>query len=133
MNTCSACSLLQDLPHGCEYSLDELMRESVALIAKNEMTSCYFRPMVLAVTAHPAWCLLTVRSRLSAVLAWGLTWVMKRWRKVLTPASQHGSRGAQHDSAAAKIAGNYLSGQLIKMEALAMAFRRASPSPPAAW
>ncbi|MBC8088410.1 MAG: branched-chain amino acid transaminase [Phycisphaerae bacterium] len=123
---------LQRLLNSCKiyrmdvkYSLDDLMRESVALIAKNEMTSCYFRPMVIR--GYGASGMVPFESPVEVYLPcwpWGAYLGDEALEKGVDACISTWNRVAPNTiPAAAKIAGNYLSGQLIKMEALANGFQ----------
>ena len=123
---------LQRLLNSCKiyrmdvkYSLDDLVRESVALIAKNEMTSCYFRPMIIR--GYGASGMVPFESPVEVYLPcwpWGAYLGDEALEKGVDACISTWNRVAPNTiPAAAKIAGNYLSGQLIKMEALTNGFQ----------
>lgn len=107
-----------------KYSLDELLAASLQLLAKNNVPSCYFRPMVIRgygaagmvpfdspVEVYlPCWPWGTYLGH--GALENGVDACVSTWQRV----------APNTIPAAAKIAGNYLSGQLVKMEALANGF-----------
>lgn len=123
---------LQRLLNSCKiyrmdvkYSLDDLMRESVALVAKNEMKSCYVRPMVLR--GYGASGMVPFDSPIETYIPcwpWGAYLGDEALEKGVDACVSTWNRVAPNTiPAAAKIAGNYLSGQLVKMEALANGFQ----------
>lgn len=123
---------LQRLLNSCKiyrmdvkYSLDDLVRESVALVAKNEMKSCYVRPMVLR--GYGASGMVPFDSPIETYIPcwpWGAYLGDEALEKGVDACVSTWNRIAPNTiPAAAKIAGNYLSGQLIKMEALANGFQ----------
>lgn len=119
---------LQRLLHSCRlyrmelpYSLDELAAAAREVVARNEVESCYVRPMV--VRGYGTAGMVPLGSPIEVYIpCWpwgsylgddalenGVDACVSSWHRV------------EPDTipAMAKIAGNYLSGQLIKMEALA--------------
>lgn len=108
-----------------KYSLDDLVNASVALLAKNEVPSAYLRPMVIR--GYGASGMVPYESPIEVYLpCWpwgaylgddalinGVDACISSWHRV----------APNTIPAVAKIAGNYLSGQLIKMEALEKGFQ----------
>ena len=109
------------------YTIDELVAASCELVEKNGMDACYIRPMVLR--GYGAAGMVPFDSPVSVVLP---CWP---WGSYLGDAAMENGADACVSSwnrvapntlpAAAKMAGNYLSGQLIKMEALANGYDEA--------
>jgi branched-chain amino acid aminotransferase len=109
------------------YSIDELAGACRALVARNEMQACYIRPMVVRgygsasmipyespVEVYlPCWPAASYHG--DEALATGIDVCVSSWHRV----------APNTVPAMAKIAGNYLSGQLAKMEALANGFEEA--------
>lgn len=125
---------LQRLMNSCKiyrmdmkYSLDDLMTASVALLAKNGLKSCYFRPMVIR--GYGASGMVPFESPVEVYLPcwpWGAYLGDEALENGVDACVSTWNRIAPNTiPAAAKIAGNYLSGQLIKMEALANGFQEA--------
>ena len=116
-----------------DYTVEQLMDACVATVARNEVDSCYIRPMVVrgfgaagmvpvGSPVHvfvPVWPWGTYLGH--AALEHGIAACISSWHRV----------APNTIPAMAKIAGNYLSGQLIKMEAVANGYDEAialSPS-----
>jgi len=109
------------------YSVDELMQANRALVAKNGLDSCYLRPMIIRgfgaagmvpfespVEVYlPCWPWGTYLGE--GALENGVDVCISTWQRV----------APNTIPAMAKVAGNYLGGQLIKMEALANGFAEA--------
>lgn len=109
------------------YTVDELVAASCELVERNEMNACYIRPMVLrgygaaGMVPHespievyiPCWQWGTYLGE--GALETGVDACVSSWNRM----------APNTIPAMAKIAGNYLSGQLIKMEALANGFGEA--------
>lgn len=103
------------------YSLDDLCAAACEVVAKNGLESCYVRPMVVRgfgaagmvpkespiITYIPVWPWGTYLG--AGALENGVDACISSWSRV----------APNTIPAMAKVAGNYLSGQLIKMEALA--------------
>lgn len=108
-----------------KYSLDELVTESVALLAKNGVPSAYLRPMVL--NGYGASGMVPVESPVEVYLScwpWGTYLGDGALENGVDACVSSWTRVAPNTiPSVAKIAGNYLSGQLIKMEALANGFQ----------
>ncbi len=110
-----------------EYSIDELIEASRELVRRNDVGACYLRPMVLRgygaagmvpfdspVEVYlPCWKWGTYLG--AGALENGVNACVSTWHRV----------APNTIPAMAKIAGNYLGGQLIKMEALANGFDEA--------
>lgn len=107
-----------------KYSLDELVTESVALLAKNGVPSAYLRPMVL--NGYGASGMVPTESPVEVYLScwpWGTYLGNDALEHGVDACVSSWTRVAPNTiPSVAKIAGNYLSGQLIKMEALANGF-----------
>jgi branched-chain amino acid aminotransferase len=106
------------------YTIDEMAAASCELVVRNKMESCYIRPMVLR--GYGASGMVPFESPIETYIpCWS-------WGAYLGPEALEGGVDACVSSwnrfapntvpAMAKIAGNYLSGQLIKMEALTNGF-----------
>ena len=109
------------------YTVDELVAASCELVERNEMDACYIRPMVLrgygaaGMVPHespievyiPCWQWGTYLGE--GALEAGVDACVSSWHRM----------APNTIPSMAKIAGNYLSGQLIKMEALANGFGEA--------
>ena len=109
------------------YSVDELMQANRALVARNGLDSCYLRPMIIR--GYGAAGMIPFASPLEVYLpCWpwgtylgegalenGVDVCVSTWQRV----------APNTIPAMAKVAGNYLGGQLIKMEALANGFAEA--------
>ncbi|BAH40780.1 MAG TPA: branched-chain amino acid transaminase [Gemmatimonas aurantiaca] len=119
---------LERLLHSCKiyrmdvkYTIDELIAASRELVVRNNVESCYIRPMV--VRGYGTAGMVPIGSPIEVYLpCWpwgaylgdealdaGVDACVSSWQRVQPNTIP----------AMAKIAGNYLSGQLIKMEALA--------------
>ncbi|HEY0930574.1 MAG TPA: branched-chain amino acid transaminase [Gemmatimonas sp.] len=119
---------LERLLHSCKiyrmdvkYTIDELIEASRELVVRNNVESCYIRPMV--VRGYGTAGMVPIGSPVEVYLpCWpwgaylgdealdaGVDACVSSWQRVQPNTIP----------AMAKIAGNYLSGQLIKMEALA--------------
>jgi branched-chain amino acid aminotransferase len=103
-----------------KYTLDDLVAASVELVEKNKMTSCYIRPMVLRGLGGSG--MVASESPIETFIPcfpWGAYLGETALEKGVDACVSSWSRMAPNTlPAMAKIAGNYLSGQLIKMEAL---------------
>ena len=109
------------------YSVDDLVQANRALVAKNGLDSCYLRPMIIR--GFGAAGMVPFESPLEVYLpCWpwgtylgegalenGVDVCISTWQRV----------APNTIPAMAKVAGNYLGGQLIKMEALANGFAEA--------
>ncbi len=109
------------------YSVDELVQANRALVAKNRLDACYLRPMILrgygaaGMVPHespievylPCWPWGTYLGE--GALENGVDVCISTWQRV----------APNTIPAMAKVAGNYLGGQLIKMEAMANGFAEA--------
>jgi len=107
------------------YSLDDLLNASVALLAKNEVPSAYLRPMVIR--GYGASGMVPYESPIEVFLScwpWGAYLGDGALENGVDACISTWNRVAPNTiPAVAKIAGNYLSGQLIKMEALEKGFQ----------
>lgn len=123
---------LQRLLNSCKiyrmdtkYSLDDLANASVALLAKNEVPSAYLRPMVIR--GYGASGMVPYDSPIQVFLPcwpWGAYLGDGALENGVDACISTWNRVAPNTiPAVAKIAGNYLSGQLIKMEALEKGFQ----------
>ncbi|MFN8718850.1 MAG: branched-chain amino acid transaminase [Gemmatimonadaceae bacterium] len=119
---------LERLMHSCKiyrmevpYSIDELVEASRELIARNGVESCYLRPMV--VRGYGTAGMVPVGAPIEVYLPcwpWGAYLGDEALEKGVDACISSWHRVQPNTiPAMAKIAGNYLSGQLIKMEALA--------------
>jgi len=107
-----------------KYSIDELVAACCELVERNQLAACYLRPMVLR--GYGAAGMVPFDSPVEVYLP---CW---RWGAYLGAGALENGVDACVSSwhrmapntvpAMAKMAGNYLSGQLIKMEALANGF-----------
>ncbi|MEO7999740.1 MAG: aminotransferase class IV, partial [Gemmatimonadaceae bacterium] len=108
-----------------KYSIDDLVKASVELLAKNEVPSAYLRPMVIR--GYGASGMVPYESPIEVYLPcwpWGAYLGDEALEKGVDACVSTWNRVAPNTiPAAAKIAGNYLSGQLIKMEALEKGFQ----------
>jgi branched-chain amino acid aminotransferase len=109
------------------YTVDELVQANRALVAKNGVDSCYLRPMIIR--GFGAAGMVPYESPIEVYLpCWpwgtylgegalenGVDVCISTWQRV----------APNTIPAMAKVAGNYLGGQLIKMEALANGFAEA--------
>lgn len=109
------------------YSIDQLVEASRELIAKNEVESCYLRPMV--VRGYGAAGMVPFESPIEVYLPcwpWGTYLGDGALENGVDACISTWNRMAPNTiPSLAKIAGNYLSGQLIKMEALTNGFDEA--------
>ena len=119
---------LQRLANSCKiyrmelpYTVDELVAANCELVEKNGMESCYLRPMVIR--GYGAAGMVPFDSAVEVYLPcwpWGSYLGDHAMENGADACVSSWNRMAPNTTpAAAKIAGNYLSGQLIKMEALA--------------
>lgn len=109
------------------YSVDELIAASRELIVRNGVQSCYLRPMVLR--GYGAAGMVPFESPIEVYLPcwpWG-TYLGEAALEIGVDACVSSWHRVAPNTipAMAKIAGNYLSGQLIKMEALANGYDEA--------
>lgn len=109
------------------YSVDELMQANRELVVKNGLDACYLRPMIIR--GYGAAGMVPLESPIEVYLpCWpwgtylgegalenGVDVCISTWQRV----------APNTIPAMAKVAGNYLGGQLIKMEALANGFAEA--------
>ena len=106
------------------YSIDDLTAASRELVVRNNVESCYIRPMV--VRGYGAAGMVPFESPIEVYLPcwpWGAYLGAEALEKGVDACVSSWHRMAPNTvPALAKIAGNYLSGQLIKMEALANGF-----------
>jgi branched-chain amino acid aminotransferase len=106
------------------YDLDTLANAMCELVVKNEIPVCYLRPMVLR--GYGAAGMVPFESPVEVYLPcwpWGAYLGDSALEKGVSAGVSSWNRVAPNTiPAAAKSAGNYLSGQLIKMEALANGF-----------
>ena len=109
------------------YSIDELSAACCELVVKNEMESCYLRPMV--VRGYGAAGMVPFASPIEVYLPcwpWGAYLGDEALEQGVDVCVSSWHRFAPNTvPSLAKIAGNYLGGQLIKMEALANGFAEA--------
>jgi branched-chain amino acid aminotransferase len=115
------------------YTLDELTEACCALVVKNKLDSCYLRPMV--VRGYGAIGMVPFASPIEVYLPcwpWGAYLGDDALEQGVDACVSSWHRFAPNTvPSLAKIAGNYLGGQLIKMEAMANGFAEAialSPS-----
>ncbi len=116
-----------------DYSVDDLVQATCEVVLRNELDACYIRPMVVrgygaagmvpfASPVHvyiPCWPWGTYLGE--EALAHGIDACIASWQRV----------APNTIPAMAKIGGNYLSGQLIKMEALANGYQEGIALSPA--
>jgi branched-chain amino acid aminotransferase len=125
---------LQRLVHSCRvyrmefaYSVDELTTACCQLVERNGLEECYIRPMVLR--GYGASSMVPFASPVHVYLPcwpWGAYLGEGALENGVDACVSSWQRVAPNTvPATAKIAGNYLSGQLIKMEALANGFAEA--------
>ncbi|MDQ6828395.1 MAG: aminotransferase class IV, partial [Gemmatimonadota bacterium] len=125
---------LQRLLNSCKiyrmdvkYPIDDLVAACCELVERNEMESCYIRPMVLR--GYGAAGMVPFDSPVEVYLpcwTWGAYLGEGALENGVDACVSSWNRFAPNTvPAMAKIAGNYLSGQLIKMEALANGFAEA--------
>jgi branched-chain amino acid aminotransferase len=109
------------------YSLDELTAACCQLVERNGLEECYLRPMVLR--GYGASSMIPFESPVQVYLPcwpWGAYLGEGALENGVDACIASWQRVAPNTiPAIAKIAGNYLSGQLIKMEALANGFAEA--------
>ena len=115
------------------YSIDQLSAACCALVLKNKLNACYLRPMV--VRGYGAAGMVPFESPIEVYLPcwpWGAYLGDEALEAGVDVCVSSWHRFAPNTiPSLAKIAGNYLGGQLIKMEALANGFAEAialSPS-----
>ncbi len=104
-----------------QYSQEDIAKASLEMLAKNGVPSCYFRPMALR--GYGAAGMVPFDSPVEVYLScwpWGAYLGDGALENGVDACVSTWARVAPNTiPAAAKIAGNYLSGQLVKMEALA--------------
>ena len=104
-----------------DYSVDNLMAAACEVVVRNKVESCYIRPMV--VRGYGAAGMVPFESPIEVYIPcwpWGAYLGDDALEKGVDACVSSWHRMAANTvPALAKIAGNYLSGQLIKMEALA--------------
>jgi branched-chain amino acid aminotransferase len=109
------------------YSIDDLVTACCQLVERNEIKSCYIRPMVLR--GYGAAGMVPFDSPIEVYLPcwpWGAYLGDHALEQGVDACVSSWHRVAPNTiPAAAKVAGNYLGGQLIKMEALANGFGEA--------
>ena len=109
------------------YSVDELVAACCELVERNELDACYIRPMVLR--GYGAAGMVPMGSPVEVYLPcwpWGVYLGEGALEAGVDACVSSWNRLAPNTiPQMAKIAGNYLSGQLIKMEALANGFAEA--------
>ena len=109
------------------YSPDQLVEATRELVRRNKLESCYIRPMVLR--GYGAAGMVPFESPVEVFLPcwpWGAYLGDDALEKGVDACVASWHRVAPNTvPAIAKIAGNYLSGQLIKMEALANGYEEA--------
>ncbi len=110
-----------------KYTPDELVEATRELVRRNGLDSCYIRPMVLR--GYGAAGMVPFASPVEVFLPcwpWGAYLGDDAFEKGVDACVASWNRVAPNTiPAIAKIAGNYLSGQLIKMEALANGYAEA--------
>ena len=125
---------LQRMVHSCKiyrmelkYSVDDLVAASCELVEKNGLDACYIRPMVIR--GYGAAGMVPFASPVEVYLPcwpWGAYLGDEALEKGIDACVSSWNRVAPNTlPAMAKMAGNYLSGQLVKMEALANGFQEA--------
>ncbi len=106
------------------YTLDELVAACCALVVKNNMQACYLRPMV--VRGYGAAGMVPFASPIEVYLPcwpWGAYLGDEALEAGVDACVSTWHRFAPNTiPSLAKVAGNYLGGQLVKMEALANGF-----------
>jgi branched-chain amino acid aminotransferase len=109
------------------FSIDELVAACCELVERNELDSCYLRPMV--VRGYGAASMVPFASPIHVYLPcwpWGTYLGEGALENGVDACVASWNRVAPNTiPAMAKIAGNYLGGQLIKMEAMAKGFAEA--------
>jgi branched-chain amino acid aminotransferase len=119
---------LQRLINSCKiyrmevpYGVDELVAATCELVERNDMDACYIRPMVIR--GYGAAGMVPFASPVSVYIPcwpWGTYLGEGALEKGVDACVSSWNRMAPNTTPSiAKIAGNYLGGQLIKMEALA--------------
>lgn len=107
-----------------EYSIDDLVKASCDLVVRNKLDACYIRPMV--VRGYGAAGMVPYDSPIEVYIPcwpWGAYLGDEALENGVDACVSSWNRMAPNTvPSLAKIAGNYLSGQLIKMEALANGF-----------
>lgn len=110
-----------------KWTMDELIAATRELVRRNKVESCYIRPMVIR--GYGAAGMVPHDSPIETFLPcwpWGAYLGDEALEKGVDACISSWNRVAPNTiPAAAKIAGNYLSGQLIKMEALRNGFDEA--------
>lgn len=110
-----------------KWTIDQIIEATRELVRKNEIESCYIRPMVIR--GYGAAGMVPFDSPIETYLPcwpWGAYLGDEALEKGVDACIASWHRVAPNTiPAAAKIAGNYLSGQLIKMEALRNGFEEA--------
>ena len=110
-----------------DYSVDQLIEASRELVVRNNLDSCYIRPMV--VRGYGAAGMVPFDSPIEVYIPcwpWGAYLGPEALEKGVDACVSSWHRMAPNTvPSLAKIAGNYLSGQLVKMEALANGFAEA--------
>ena len=110
-----------------EYSVDQLVQAHRELVVRNKLDSCYIRPMV--VRGYGAACMVPFDSPVEVYVPcwpWGAYLGEGALENGVDACVSSWHRVAPNTiPSLAKIAGNYLSGQLVKMEALANGFAEA--------
>jgi len=110
-----------------DYSIDDLVAACCELVERNELDSCYLRPMI--VRGYGAAGMVPFASPVNVYLPcwpWGAYLGEGALENGVDACVASWNRVAPNTiPAMAKIAGNYLGGQLIKMEALAKGFTEA--------
>ena len=125
---------LQRMVHSCRiyrieipYGIDDLVTATCQLVERNRIESCYIRPMV--VRGYGAAGMVPFDSPVHVYLPcwpWGAYLGEHALEQGVDACVSSWHRVAPNTiPAAAKVAGNYLGGQLIKMEALANGFGEA--------
>jgi branched-chain amino acid aminotransferase len=115
------------------YSVDELLEAACEVVRRNEMEACYIRPMV--VRGYGAAGMLPAESPVNVYIPcwpWGAYLGDDALANGVDACVSSWTRVAPNTiPAMAKIAGNYLSGQLIKMEAVANGYQEGIAMSPA--
>ena len=109
------------------YSVDDLVQANRALVARNGLDACYLRPMIIR--GYGAAGMIPFASPIEVYLPcwpWGTYLGEGALENGVDVCISTWARVAPNTiPAMAKVAGNYLGGQLIKMEALANGFAEA--------
>lgn len=107
-----------------KYDLEELLEACRAVVRRNEVDACYLRPMVLR--GYGAQSMVPFASPVEVYLPcwpWGTYLGEGALEQGVDACVSTWARVAPNTvPAGAKVAGNYLSGQLVKMEALRLGF-----------